>query len=276
MEDNTVQQPVDQPTPITTDSQPPVAQPGPATPQIPEPITPTEIGSAFSLFNPSIAALKLNLKAYLGVYGVIVLMGIIVGIMSAAGGSIETNGQVVAGAQTALNATALILGLFIVVLSLILGPAITYVQVQSAKGIRVSLGDALRTGAKFILRYIGLNILVSLLIMGGLLLFVIHGIIMIRRYFLSANVMIDKNVGILEAMRQSAALSKPHSGKIWGIVGVYILTYLPSFVPIIGSIVSAVLQFLYSFAPAIRYVQLDNAAKVSVAAGEPIPNPTGN
>lgn len=270
MEDNTVQQPVNQPTPPPS----PYIQPVSDTPNTPQPITPPEMGSAFDLFSPSMAALKLNIKAYLGMYGLIVLLGIIAGIMSAATTKV-TGSEVATGTSLALNSGSLILGFAIIVLAILLGPAITYVQLQSAKGNKVQLSEAITTGAKFIFRFIGLAILVSVLIMGGLILFIIPGLIMVRRYFLSAYLLIDKNIGIIEAMKQSAALTKPYSSKVWGIVGVNILISLPSFIPIIGTIISSVLQLLYSFAPAIRYIQLDNATNNVATPGMPMPNTTG-
>jgi hypothetical protein len=57
-------------------------------------------------------------------------------------------------------------------------------------------------------------------------------------------------------MKQSAAATKPFSGAIWGIIGVYILLSLPGFIPLIGGLVSIALTTLYSVAPALRYYEL--------------------
>jgi uncharacterized membrane protein len=89
-----------------------------------------------------------------------------------------------------------------------------------------------------------------------LILLVIPGLIMIRRYFLAPYVMLDKKVGIREAMDQSAELSKINTGSVWGIIGVSFLIALVNVIPIIGGLASFSLGALYSVAPAMRYLQL--------------------
>jgi hypothetical protein len=106
-------------------------------------------------------------------------------------------------------------------------------------------------------RLIGLDLLVALYVLVGLILLVVPGIIMLRRYFLAPYVMIDKNCGIKEAMERSAAISKPYSGSIWGIVGVMLLIGLVGVVPLVGSLASLILALLYTVAPALRYQQLE-------------------
>lgn len=105
-------------------------------------------------------------------------------------------------------------------------------------------------------RLIGLYIVTGLIIFVGFILLIIPGLIMLRRYFLAPYVMIDKNCGIREAMDRSAAISKPHSGYIWGIVGVTILISMIGIIPLIGSIVAFVMGMFYSVAPALRYQEL--------------------
>jgi len=83
---------------------------------------------------------------------------------------------------------------------------------------------------------------------------------MIRRYYLAPYAMIDRNCGIKEAMERSAAMSKPYSGSIWGIIGVMILISLVGIVPLIGWLASLILGMLYVVAPALRYQQLKRLA----------------
>jgi hypothetical protein len=109
-------------------------------------------------------------------------------------------------------------------------------------------------------RMFGLYIVVAVVIFVGLLLFIVPGLIMIRRYFLSPYVMLDKKLGIRESMEESAALSKLNTGSIWGIVGVMLLIGLVNIIPIIGGLASFALGALYSVAPALRYLQLKKLA----------------
>lgn len=105
-------------------------------------------------------------------------------------------------------------------------------------------------------RLIGLYIVVALVVFVGLILLIVPGLIMIRRYFLAPYVMIDKRCGIREALDRSADISKPHSGYIWGIIGVTILISMIGIIPLIGSIVAFVMGMFYSVAPALRYQEL--------------------
>jgi hypothetical protein len=105
-------------------------------------------------------------------------------------------------------------------------------------------------------RLFGLYIATALIIIAGLILFIIPGIIFIRRYFLGAYVMLDKKLSIGDSLTESARLSKQNPGAIWGVIGVMFLIGLVNIVPIIGGLVSFALGGLYSVAPAIRYQQL--------------------
>jgi uncharacterized membrane protein len=106
-----------------------------------------------------------------------------------------------------------------------------------------------------------LGMLVSLCVVGGLILLIVPGFIMLRRYLLSGYYLVDQNLSIREAMRRSAASSKPAAGYIWGIVGVQalfsvgsaILGLLPGG---IGAFVADAVILLVCFLPALRYVEL--------------------
>lgn len=105
-------------------------------------------------------------------------------------------------------------------------------------------------------RLLGLYIVTGLYIFVGLILLIVPGLIMIRRYYLAPYVMLEKKCGISEAMERSAALSKPYSGSVWGVIGVMFLIGLVAIVPFIGSLAAFILAALYSIAPAMRYQQL--------------------
>jgi hypothetical protein len=109
-------------------------------------------------------------------------------------------------------------------------------------------------------RMFGLYIVTGLIVLVGLILLIIPGLIMIRRYFLAPYVMLDKNVGIREALDRSAELSKVNTGSIWGILGVMLLIGMVNIIPILGGLVSFALGSLYSVAPALRYEQLKKLA----------------
>jgi len=109
-------------------------------------------------------------------------------------------------------------------------------------------------------RMVCLYLLVGLYIVVGLILLVIPGLIMLRRYFLSPYVMLDRRCGIKEAMDRSADITKPMSGAIWGVIGVMFLISLLNIIPVIGWLAAFVLGAAYSVAPALRYQQLKKLA----------------
>jgi hypothetical protein len=154
----------------------------------------------------------------------------------------------------------IILFFVVIAVSLIVNTMKYGLELQSAQGKKPKLEELWPFVKKYWLRLIGLLIAIGLLVLGGLILLIVPGLIAIRRYFLAPYVMMDKDVSISEALRQSAALTKPYSGSIWGILGVMLLISLPSAIPVFGWAITFVLTFLYSVAPALRYEELKKLA----------------
>jgi hypothetical protein len=133
-------------------------------------------------------------------------------------------------------------------------------QLEGAQARRLDFHDLWLVVKELGWRLLGLYIVMGLIIFVGLILLIVPGLIMIRRYFLAPYVMIDKKVGIREALDESAALSKLNPGSIWGIIGVMFLIGLANIVPIIGGLAAFAFGSLYSVAPALRYLQLKKLA----------------
>lgn len=106
-------------------------------------------------------------------------------------------------------------------------------------------------------RLVLLSIVTGLIVVFGLIAFIIPGIIFIGRYYLAPYVMIDKNLSIMESLKESSRLSKPYFGKVWGILLVTILFGMFAIIPEIGWLIAFVLTALYSVAPALRYQELN-------------------
>lgn len=134
-------------------------------------------------------------------------------------------------------------------------------QLQGAEGKAITFDKLWAVVKQIGWRMLGLYIVVALFIIGGLILLIVPGLIMIRRYFLSPYVMLDKRPKtISEAMEISAKISKPHSGSIWGVIGVMFLIGLISVIPVVGWLASFLLGMFYSVAPALRYQELKKLA----------------
>lgn len=209
--------------------------------------------SAFELFRPSRAAVMRNLNAFLLLVLVPAMYFLFVSLLNAREiASIET-AKSHAAPITGLAAILWLIGL---VYTFAVMAAVPYLQLKSAQGEAVEFDETLRHGWHYFRRVVGLYIVVGLAIIIGFLLLIVPGIIMVRRYFLSPYFLIDQDLTIRKAMQASAAATKGRAMAVWGIVGVDALVSLPAIIPIVGTIISAVLQLLYSCAPALRYEQI--------------------
>ncbi len=208
--------------------------------------------SAFSLFQPSIDALKINLGTILLLVFTPLLMAIpwiAITLVNAANAS-NFNSNAVLGLLTFLFTIGMI------VVGVILSPAIVIAQLKGSKGERITYGEAFNRGAHVALRFLGLSLLTGLITMAGFILLIVPGLFLMKRYLMAPCYLVDKKVGILEAMRLSARDSKEFSGALWGIIGVSFLIALPCVIPILGYIAAVVLSIMYACATTIRYYQI--------------------
>lgn len=203
-----------------------------------------ELPSAFDLFTPSSEAVRRNLGSFIGVMALPSLYMVVAAVVLAA----------INNDRPPLVAT-IILYTIGGLLGLLLLPANPYLQLYAAKGETCNFIPTVKKSLQFFWRILGLYIVVGLVILGGFLLFIVPGVIMVRRYYLSPYFLIDRNLSIGQAMRQSAEATGDHTGAIWGIIGVQILLEFASLIPLIGSLVALALEVLYACAPALRYLQ---------------------
>jgi uncharacterized membrane protein len=241
------------PQPVTNPMPP---EPAPPADQTPPPSQPAQtvpegekIPSAFSLFKPSWEALKLNLSTFLlllfiPIVGTIVLFAGSFGFLSTG----HSSGSLSVGFAAAI--------IVLVIYELLLMPALVYAQVKSAQGQKVSVSEVLRGGRQYFWRFYGVAILSGLIILGGFILLIVPGLFMLKRYYLATYMLISDDLGVMEALRRSAEVSKRYAGAVWGLLGVTLLLALVGIVPIIGLLVSWVGTIAYYCAPAVRYEQL--------------------
>ena len=217
--------------------------------------------SSFDLFDKSSAAVRRNLKVFVVLY--------IPGLLSALSSfqkkpedqsrftalSDNLSGMPISSLVALGAATALLVAIFMIV-GVLYQTALFGLELESSKGKKATYAQLWKMAKKYSLRLLGLGIVAGLFIALGLVLFIVPGLILIRRYFLAPYVLVDKDMGIMEAMRYSAELSKPYSGYIWGVIGVTILIAMTNVVPVFGALISLALGVLYSVAPALRYQEL--------------------
>lgn len=208
--------------------------------------------SAFSLLSPSIKAVGLNFWTFVGLVIVPFLCFAIA--RYALHPNTPTYDPYTYSYTNDQNSTGVaifyILG---AITSALTAPAVIKVQLASIAGKKVRLIEAFKDGLPHVWRLLGLNILVGLIYVVSFLLFVIPFFFMMPRYFFASYYLIDKKMGIKEAMDASVADYKKLKTGVWGLVGVQLLF---SIVPL----VNIVMNVLYYCATPLRYRQFSQAA----------------
>lgn len=89
-------------------------------------------------------------------------------------------------------------------------------------------------------RYLGASILYGLIIFAGLILFVVPGIIWALKYSMTLNLIVDKDFGIMDALKKSAEMTNGYKAHIllfyFSCLGVLILGVLFVFIGLIVAI----------------------------------------
>jgi hypothetical protein len=235
--------------PVPPPSPQPEPQSEPATKSKAEPVSEKPYPSAFELFKPSWAAVKLNFGTFFFV-GIIPMILATIAIVPSMAMFYHNNSDPHASPITGVLLAVLALAVFLI------GPALTYTQVKSAQGEKVSISEALKGGMHYFWRFYGVAILSGLLILGGFILLIVPGIFMLRRYMLAIYVLMREDLGVMQTLERSKEVSKQYSGAIWGLLGVTILISLVGVIPLVGWIASMVGSVMYYCAPAIRWEQL--------------------
>jgi uncharacterized membrane protein len=166
-----------------------------------------QLPSAVSLLKPSWAATRINLSTF--TYLILTPL-----TLTAAAESL-----VWARTSRPLHLVALGLGwttlLAAVILWAITVPAITYVRIQSVRSQKVTYGASLRKGILLFYRWWILQLLLSLIVIGGFILLIVPGFFMIRRYVLSRYILVDQNLKPIEALRESVRMTNGYNSAMW-------------------------------------------------------------
>ena len=228
--------------PPATDFESSQATETPKNPSTPHPSTPlSEWPGAFKVYKVAKEATKVNTNTLVGLAAIVIASVIVyIGIAIATGQSM-----------------GLILRLVYDVISALLSGALIYAILQSAKGQAISIGEAYSVALKKWAFLIISSILVGIMCAISLLLFIIPFFFVFPRLFLVNYYILDKNMNPLEAIEASWEHTKGNVGKVYGIVGVYILIILPS-ITIIGVIATLYFGFMYLPASALLYQYILN------------------
>lgn len=143
-----------------------------------------------------------------------------------------------------LALTTLIIGLLSAILSIILQIGFTKETLKFVDNKTPSL-QGMFNAKDYFWRYIGVSILYSLIVLGGLILLIIPGIIWAVKYSMSTFILIDTNAGIKESLRKSGELTQGNKWNIFlfGLV-VGLVNMLGFMVYLVGLIVTIPLTFI--------------------------------
>lgn len=141
-----------------------------------------------------------------------------------------------------------------------LGP-LTKFQLDAASGKQKTVKEYYAEGLRYSLPLFVYYILYGLAVLGGLLLLIVPGVIFFRRYYLGAYYLVDKNLGILEAMKQSSTGTKPFKNYVWGVVGVELAVSIAAsftqIIPFVGIVIAQLVTCSYLFMNALRYREIE-------------------
>jgi hypothetical protein len=196
---------------------------------------------AFGAFKPSRSAVRKSLSTLIWLAVLDILVNIVVSIILKI-----LFGNV--GGSTIYDVGSLFISAFFIVTQV-------YIFLKGIEGRRVELNEVYNAVKPFWMRMVLLDLLIVVTVIGGLILLIIPGIYFALRLSLAPYFLVDKNTDVMDAYKASWEATKGNTGKILGIIGVYILMVLPT-ITVIGIIATVYLTFMYGAVYALFYVYL--------------------
>lgn len=162
------------------------------------------------------------------------------------------------------------LSLAAAIISIVTGVALVYALLLATKGEKATLGQSMKFALSMTsVKYFFMVILSILIVFASLLAFIIPFFFVAPRLTLAEMFLVDKGMGPLESIKASWAATKGHVGKLYGILGVYILFALACLV-----LVGFYFLFIYMATLPLLYRFVTDTAKIgSVPSAAPTPQP---
>jgi hypothetical protein len=126
--------------------------------------------------------------------------------------------------RTLMGATFVSSLVGIIIAALVQG-ALTRAVVTANEGRRATFGESVATGLRVILPLIGLSIVTGIGVMIGFILLIVPGIVLLLMWAVAVPALVVERIGILDALRRSAELTKDSRWKILGLFLVLLIAY---------------------------------------------------
>lgn len=212
-------------------------------------ITNTYISNPFKLLGPSATAMGVNISTLFALLALQLAPWVPLLIAIGVGVAGRSN-PIVIGIAFTLGIAAVAAMIAIGLISI---PTFALILLASVDGYKVGLKETLIKARPYVARSLGVVILSVLAVVGGLILFIVPGIIFAAWFTLAEYVLVKENLGVVDSMKRSRQLVK---GRVWEILGVMAVPSVASLVPFIGGILNFALSVVLVPANAIRYHQL--------------------
>lgn len=187
-----------------------------------------EWAGAFAAYKPSSEAMKLNASVIL----ILILVNIGLEILLQA---------LFDGSDSMSN-----------LISLLLSPLFTMAIYSGVYGKKIKPEEIIDKTKPFYVQLVIASFLVSLSLIASLILLIIPFFFVMPRVVLTPYFLINKKLDAVEALKMSWEKTKPHQGKIWGIIGAMIVMALPA-ITIIGIPLAVYFVFMYSASSAVLF-----------------------
>lgn len=250
---------------------------------------------AFQLFKPSMEAVLNNFASFLVIIFLPAFLLLIGEVMNVGDTLSSAEGSLWAITLDNVRPESVPFYVGGVLLSVLLLPAGYYLELQAARGKKLSAAEALSGSARYLWKIIGFGLLIALGALLGIMVviglftlllailgqpshllglpivaaLVILAVIIIQRYFLVPYFLVDQGTTIRKAMTDSATAARGHALAIWGVIGVCVGLSFFGIIPVFGGLVSLTLLTLYTCAPALRYLELSSHAASAAAPKAP-------
>jgi hypothetical protein len=214
-----------------------------------------------ALLRPSWEGFKLNAAPIIG--AILAVIALILGlvVIAAVIGAVSHNIAVMVCAVIA----AFLVGALVI--ALLLAPALTRLQLASARRHKMTWSEARADSVRVGWRLFLVGLLVGLTVLGGLILLIVPGLIFGVWFSQAAYAVVDEDLGPVDAMKRSRNLVRNRFWDVAGVLAFFQATSILQFVPFLGSIAALVLNIIFSPLQTIRYYQLVNLKKTSDGKG---------